>query len=131
MNRFFASLAINSAAILIASAGACIMLFFLLFAAYLALSEEMAPWAAALVTAGGALLFSILVIVIARMISKSGPSEAERKRQRSAAELGELLGKTGHAFVAANSPSLLVGLVATGFALGFSPKLRKLLMKLL
>ena len=131
MNRFFASLAINSAAILIAAFGACVMLFFLLFAVYLALSEEMAPWAAALVTAGAALVFSILVVVIARAISKSGPSEQERKRQRSAAELGELLGKSAHTFVAANSPSLLLGLLAAGFALGFSPKLRKLLMKLL
>jgi membrane protein implicated in regulation of membrane protease activity len=131
MNRFFASLAINSVAILIATAGACIMLFFLLFAAYLALCEAMAPWAAALVTAGAALVFSILVVVIARLISKHGPSEQERKRQRSAAELGELLGKSAHTFVAANSPGLLGGLLAIGFALGFSPKLRKLFMKLL
>ena len=131
MNRFFANLAINSVAILIAAVGACIMLFFLLFAVYLALSDVMAPWAAALVVAGGALIFSILVIVIARAISKRGPSEQERKRHRSAAELGELLGKGAHTFVAANSPGLLGGLLAFGFALGFSPKLRKLLMKLL
>ncbi len=131
MNRFFASLAINSVAILIATAGACIMLFFLLFAAYLGLCEVMAPWAAALVTAAAALVFSILVVVIARMISKSGPSDQERKRQRSAAELGELLGRGAHSFVSANSPSLLGGLLAVGFVLGFSPKLRKLFMKLL
>jgi len=131
MNRFLANLAINSAAILIASAGACIMLFFLLFAAYLALCEEMAPWAAALITAGGALLFSILTLVIARLASKAGPTLQERKRQRSAAELGELLGKSAHTFVAANSPTLLAGLLTAGFALGFSPKLRKLLMKLI
>ena len=60
-----------SVAILIASAGACVMLFFLLFAAYLALCDQMAPWAAALVTAGAALVFSILVIVVARLISRA------------------------------------------------------------
>ncbi|MBV9993251.1 MAG: hypothetical protein JOZ72_18410 [Alphaproteobacteria bacterium] len=131
MHRFLTSLAINSVAILIATAGACIMLFFLVFAAYLALSETMAPWAAALVTAGAALVFSILVLIVARALSKRGPSEQDRKRQRSAADLGELLGKSAHGFVRANSPGLLGGLLAVGFALGFSPKLRKLLMKLL
>ena len=34
-------------------------------------------------------------------------------------------------FLNANSPTLLAVLTALGFALGFSPKLRKLLMKLL
>lgn len=131
MHRFLASLAINSVAILIAVFGACVMLVFLLLAAYLALSDVMAPWAAALVVAGGALVFSILVLIVARAISKRGPSEQERKRQRSAADLGELLGRSAHGFVKANSPGLLGGLLAVGFALGFSPKLRKLLMKLL
>lgn len=131
MHRFLTSLAINSVAILIAIFGACVMLIFLLLAAYLALSEVMAPWAAALVVAGGALVFSILVLIVARAISRRGPSEQERKRQRNAAELGELLGRSAHGFVKANSPGLLGGLLAVGFALGFSPKLRKLLMKLL
>jgi len=131
MNRLFARLAINSAAILIAAAGGCVMLVFLVVAFYLFLATMMAAWLAALATAGAALVFSLLILLIARMATRSRTTPAERARHKSAAELGELLGRNAHNFVASNSPSLLIALLGVGFALGLSPKLRKLLMKLL
>lgn len=132
MNRFLSRLAINSAAILIASAGACVMMVFLIIAFYLYLATMLEPYQAALASAGAALLFSLVVLLIARLITRRRKLTAqERARHRNAAELGELLGSGAHGFLAGNSLSLLGMLAGLGFALGFSPKLRKILMKLL
>jgi membrane protein implicated in regulation of membrane protease activity len=131
MNRFLSRLAINSAAILIASAGGCVAMVFLFIAAYIGLSTVMAPWLAALVIAGAALVFVLLVLLIARAITRKVVPSAAKARHRSTAELGELLGRQAHDFVAGNSPMMLGGLLVVGFAMGFSPRLRKLLMKLL
>lgn len=132
MNRFLSRLAINSAAILIASAGACVMMVFLIIAFYLYLATMMEPYQAALASAGAALLFSLLVLLVAWLATRKARLTAqERARHRNAAELGELLGRSAHGFLAGNSLSLLATLAGLGFALGFSPRLRKLLMKLL
>ncbi len=131
MDRFLGRLAINSAAILIASAGFCVALTFLIIALYLGLAEMMAPWIAALLTALAAMIFALLVLLIGRMASRSTITAAEKARHRSTAELGELFGRQAHVFLNTNSPMLLAILTAIGFALGFSPRLRKLLMKLL
>lgn len=131
MGRFLSRLAVNSAAILIASAGGCVMLVFLIVAFYLFLATMMAPWLAALATAGAALLFSLFVILIARLITRSTMPRSANARHRSAAELGELLGRQAHTFLAGNSLGMLALLLGVGFAMGFSPRLRKLLMKLL
>jgi len=131
MGRFFSRLAINSAAILIASAGGCVALVFLIVAFYLALAGVMAPWLAALATAGAALLFSLLVVLIARLITRRTIPSGVRNRHRAAADLGELLGRQAHDFILGNSLSMVGILLALGFAMGFSPRLRKMLMKLL
>jgi|SRR6185437_3671090 len=131
MNRFLSRLAISSAAILIAAAGGCVALIFLIIALYLGLASLMAPWLAALATAGTALLFSLLVLLLAKLITRRAVPPAHRNRQRSAADLGELLGRQAHDFVAGNSLPMLGILIATGFAMGFSPRLRKFLLKLL
>lgn len=131
MDRFLGRLAINSAAILIASAGFCVALTFLIIALYLGLAEMMAPWIAALLTALAAAFLGVLALWIGRLASRSTVTAAEKARHRSTAELGELFGRQAHVFLNTNSPALLAGLTAVGFALGFSPKLRKLLMKLL
>jgi membrane protein implicated in regulation of membrane protease activity len=131
MNRFLSRLAISSAAILIAAAGGCVALVFLIIALYLGLASVMAPWLAALATAGAALLFSLLVLLIAKLITRRTIAPAHRNRQRSTADLGELLGRQAHDFVAGNSLPMLGILIATGFAMGFSPRLRKFLLKLL
>jgi len=131
MDRFLGRLAINSAAILIASAGFCVALTFLIIALYLGLAEMMAPWMAALLTALAAAVLGVLALWIGRLASRSTVTAAEKARHRSTAELGELFGRQAHVFLNTNSPLLLTGLTAVGFALGFSPRLRKLLMKLL
>lgn len=131
MGRFFSRLAVNSAAILIASAGGCVTLVFLLVAFYLFLSTLMAAWLAALATAGAALVFSLLVLLIARAITRKTIPPSARTRARSAADLGELLGRQAHDVLRGNSLGMLGLLLGVGFAMGFSPRLRKILMKLL
>ena len=64
MDRFLGRLAINSAAILIASAGFCVALTFLIIALYLGLAEMMAPWIAALLTALAAAFLGVLALWI-------------------------------------------------------------------
>lgn len=131
MNRFLTRLAISSAAILIASAGGCVMLVFLIIAFYLFLSTMMVAWLAALATAGAALVFSLLVLLIGRLLTRKTVPPAARNRHRSAADLGEVLGRQAHDFLAGNSLGMLGVLLAAGFAMGFSPRLRKILMKIL
>ncbi|MBV8978253.1 MAG: hypothetical protein JO261_02980 [Alphaproteobacteria bacterium] len=131
MERLLARLAINSAAIALAIMGGCVVLVFLVIAFYLGMTELMAPWLAALTTAGAALVLSVLVVVIARLIARKAVPSAERARHRSAADLGETVGRQAHLLLSANSPLLMLGLTVLGFVLGFSPRLRRILMKLL
>lgn len=131
MNRFLARLAINSAAILIASAAGCVAMVFVIVAVYLGFTEILPPWGAALSTAGVALLFAVLVLLIGRMMSRSTVPPGARNRHRSAAELGELMGRQAHELLAGNSLGVLGLLLGVGFAMGFSPRLRKFLMKIL
>jgi len=130
MDRFFARLAINSAAIALALLAGCVALVFLVIAFYFGMTEMMQPWAAALTTAGASILLAILVLLVARGIASSVPAR-ERERHRSAADLGEAVGRQAHMFLSANSPMLMLGLTVLGFALGFSPRLRKILMRML
>jgi chromate transport protein ChrA len=130
LERFLGRLAINSAAILIACAGFCVAVVFLLIALYLGLAQMMEPWMAALFTALAAVIFALIVLLVGRLLSRHVIPAKDKQRHRSTAELGELFGRQAHTFLNANSPSLLGVLLAFGFAMGFSPKLRKLLMRL-
>jgi len=131
MGRFLTRLAISSAALIIASAGAAVALVFVIVAFYLLLASLMAPWLAALATAGVAVLFSVLVLIIARMATVAAAPPSTRARMSAAAEMGEFLGQQARNFANANSGVTLIALVIAGFAIGLSPKLRAFLLKLL
>lgn len=131
MSRFLTRIAISSAALLIASAGGAVALVFLIIAFYLFLAGLMAPWLAALATAAAAILFSVLVLVIARMATRTVAPPSARARMSAAAEMGEFVGRQARNFANANSGATLVGLLIAGIAVGISPRLRAFLMKLL
>jgi hypothetical protein len=134
ISRLLTRLAIGAAAILIAAVGAIVAVTFVIVAMYELLATVMAPWLAALATAGIALLFSVLVLVLARVamrfISPPAP-KAARSGLGFTAEIGSLLGKEARQFVEGNTLSTLGILAVVGFALGISPRLRKLIWKLL
>jgi len=138
ISRLLTRLAIGAAAILIAAAGGIVAVTFLIIAMYQLLETVMEPWLAALATAGLAILFSVLVLVLARiamrMMAPPPPKTAARPGLGGlgfTAEIGTLLGKEARDFVENNSMSTLGILAVAGFALGVSPKLRRLIWKLL
>ncbi len=134
ISRLLTRLAIGAAAILIAAAGGIVAVTFLIIAMYELLETVMQPWLAALATAGLAVLFAVLVLVLARVAMRTmapAPPKAARSGIGFTAEIGTMLGKEARDFVENNSMSTLGILAVAGFALGVSPKLRKLIWKLL
>jgi hypothetical protein len=141
INRLLTRLAIGAAAILIAAAGGIVAVTFLIIAMYELLETVMEPWIAALATAGIAVLFCVLVLLLARIAMRTMAPAPPKTAARSnlgglggmgfTSEIGTLLGKEARDFVQNNSMSTLGILVVAGFALGVSPKLRKLIWKLL
>jgi hypothetical protein len=100
---------------------------------YELLETVMQPWLAALTTAGVAILFSVLVLVIAQIVLRVAVPKAplSHKAPLNATEFGALLGKEARAFVESNSWATLGLVAALGFLLAFSPRLRKIVWKLL
>jgi hypothetical protein len=134
ISRLLTRLAIGAAAILIAAAGGIVAVTFLIIAMYELLETVMAPWLAALSTAGIAILFSVLVLVLARVAMKvaaPSPPKTAHSGLGLTAELGAILGKEARDFVENNSLSTIGILAVVGFALGISPKLRRAIWKLL
>jgi hypothetical protein len=135
ISRLLTRLAIGAAAILIATVGVIVAVTFIIIAMYELLETVMAPWIAALSTSGIAILFSVLVLVLARIAMRFVSPPAPRATARSGlgltAEIGTMLGKEARDFVENNSLSTLGILAVVGFALGVSPRLRKTLWKFL
>ena len=138
ISRLLTRLAIGAAAILIAAAGGIVAVTFLIIAMYELLETVMEPWLAALATSGLAILFAVLVLLLARVAMRTMAPTPPKAAARSGlggmgftAEIGTLLGKEARDFVENNSMATLGVLAVAGFALGVSPKLRKLLWKLL
>ncbi|HVU21787.1 MAG TPA: hypothetical protein VHE09_13730 [Rhizomicrobium sp.] len=133
ISRILMRLAIGAGAAMIAIAGGMVAITFVIIAIYELLETAMQPWMAALCTAGLAILVSAIVIVIARVVTKVAfPKHPQPvKYPLNGTELGILLGKEARAFVENNSWAT-IGLVAVfGFLLAFSPRLRRLVWKLL
>ncbi|MEI9932186.1 MAG: hypothetical protein WDM89_16995 [Rhizomicrobium sp.] len=126
-------LAIGAGAAMIAIAGGMVAITFVIIAIYELLETMMAPWLAALSTAGLAIVVSAIVIVLARLVMKVAfpKRPAPIKPPLNASEFGILLGKEARAFVENNSWATLGLMAVLGFLLAFSPRLRKLIWKLL
>src|SRR6185312_1380299 len=138
INRLLTRLAIGAAAILIAAAGGIVAVTFFIIAMDQLLETVMEPWLAALATAGLAILFSVLVLVLARIAMRTMAPAPPKSAARSSlgglgftSEIGTLLGKEARDFVQNNSLSTLGILAAAGFAFAVSPRLRALIWKLL
>jgi hypothetical protein len=134
ISRFLTRLAIGAAAILIAAAGGIVAITFVIIAMYELLETVMEPWLAALATAGIAILFSVLVLVLARVAMRVAARPAPKAARSSlglVAEIGSILGKDARDFVENNTLSTLGILAVVGFALGISPRLRKLFWTIL
>ena len=106
-----------------------IMLVYGTLAVYLGLSDLLPPALAALSTAGAAILLLLIILLILK-----GAGAAARNRRPRGGSMLEMMFNAGKQ-MGSNSrggPAMtLIGLFAIGFALGASPKLRSLLLKLI
>jgi hypothetical protein len=129
MERIFIRLAITIAALLTAAFVVVIALGFLGLACYLALLERLTPPMAALATAGAALLLAVLIFLIGRAIGALVKPRAARRGAGGglAGELGTFLGAEFGTRLTARPYQTLIALLVSGFALGASPNLRRLL----
>lgn len=120
-------------AVLLACAVGLTAAFGLLVAAdYFAFEIILPPVFAALAAAGTALLFCILAIIVGKLVLDSLRKRARRRMQsRVAAAIGELFGgDIGN--LADRHPTRALGLaLAAGFAVGFSPTVRRALFAFL
>ncbi len=120
-------------AVVLACATGLTAAFGLLVAAdYFAFAIILPPVFAALAAAGTALLFCVLAIVIGKLVLGRLRKRARRRLQsRVAAALGELFG-SDIGGLADRHPARALGLaLAAGFAVGFSPSVRRVLFAFL
>ncbi len=106
---------------------------FLLAALYLALRTAMEPVFACLVTAGVLLLIVAIVLVLSGRAAVS-PSAAAPARPTAdpvlaAMRAGEQLAGTTQRWLSEHRLQTLIGLFACGFAIGFSSRLRRGLLR--
>jgi hypothetical protein len=140
IDQFLARLATTIASFFVATLVATAALGFLCGAAYLALLDLVSPPLAALATGLGALVLAVLIVQIARLWSRGKGASGRRRRARSergegsaeetAAEIGGILGAQLAALTRSHTRSTLAVSLLAGFAVGASPRLRKVLLDL-
>ncbi|HEX4080436.1 MAG TPA: hypothetical protein VHX61_16360 [Rhizomicrobium sp.] len=116
-------------AVILACATGLTACFGLLVAAdYFAYTNILPPVYAALAAAGTALLFCLVALIVGKIILSGMKRRARRSIQaRVAATIGEIFGKE-LGDLADQYPTRVLGIaLAAGFALGFSPTLRRAL----
>jgi hypothetical protein len=122
-------IAIMVAAVFVASFGIVAALIFLGTALYFAYAQILSPPLAALSAAGTALLFSIVILLIGRLVAnRFKASKARRKAlgqsTAAAADIGDMVGRQAFDFLQNNKKSALLGSLLAGFAFGASPGFR-------
>lgn len=127
-----ARIAIMVAAVFVASFGIVAALIYLGVALDLMYAQWMSPPLAALSSAGTALLFSIVIIMVGRMLANRLKVNREKRKAfqastASAADMGDALGRQLFELMQGNQKSALVGSLMAGFAFGASPRFRSLL----
>jgi len=116
----------------IAALMAAIAVVFLCIGFYLLLQDYVSPAAAAFITAAIALVFILVVLLLAKLVSAASGLKSRRRIERgaaSAAEIGNLVGRRVGAVTGGNAPIALAVSLGAGFLLGVSPRLRSLLLK--
>lgn len=122
-------LVLGAIAALFAAVLLTVMLVFASIAVYDAFTDMLAPWAAALATAGAAIVALIVILLLLKMV---GAMAKGRRPPRGEFPFDLVRQVTQGRTRGPNSSALGVfGLFALGFALGASPRLRSMLLRLL
>lgn len=107
-----------------------IAIVFASMATYFALLQRLTPTMAALATAGIALVFLLVVMLLVRLIAAIAGSRAPDP-QRDAAFLGNLVGRRMEDWHKRNSVFAVMAALSAGFVVGMSPRLRAILLDIL
>ena len=135
MRRFFARLTIWIALVVAAIFTALIALGYFILALYLLLAEYLVPPVAAvlsgIIVLMAALVFGLIASTMFNGLARNGRDSTMGAAQ-SAADIGSLFGDKVQGFLGHENraASFITALIA-GFAVGFSPKLRAILWRIL
>lgn len=140
IDQFLKRLATTIASLLAATILVLAALGFLGYAAYLALLSAVSPPLAALITGIGAVVLAGLIVMVGSSLFR-GRRERPRPRDsgaggedaagRMAGELGGVLAAQLGTLTRSHSGPVLAASLAAGFAVGASPRLRKVLLDLM
>jgi hypothetical protein len=131
IKRFLFRLAFAAMALLAAAAGFVLALIFLFVAAYNALLLVLPPWGAALVLAGVAALVGLILIAVARRMSRFSRPRHRGKYSETESLLSSLLGDNARGLAENNALATALVAVIAGVASGMSPRLREIILKFL
>jgi hypothetical protein len=120
-------LAIAAVSLLIAGVGLIAAIVFFCIAVYCEFLTFIDPPMAALATAGAALLFSIIVILLGQLLM----GRSRRWSRDPTVEMGRKLGEQARTLLSSNKRATFFALLAAGFVVGASPRLRKILRALI
>ncbi|HEY8698244.1 MAG TPA: hypothetical protein VIM02_11540 [Rhizomicrobium sp.] len=107
-----------------------VAIVFASMAVYFALLGRLTPTMAALATAGLALAFLFVVVLLARLVAAIAGSRRPDP-QRDAAFLGNLVGRRMEDWHQRNSLFAVMAALSAGFVVGMSPRLRGILLDIL
>lgn len=133
LRRLLFRLIIAAVAFVVALSGFALAIAFLFVAAYDALALVVPPWGAALIIAGAAILFSIVMLLLARKSFRLAPPKKKRTRETEGLEsiFASLLGDNARSFAEKNAFMASAVALLAGFVSGLSPRLRELVLKFL
>ena len=134
MRRFFARLTIWIALVVAAIFTALIALGYFILALYLLLAEYLVPPAAAvlsgIIVLMAALVFGLIASTMFSGLARNGRDSTLGAAQ-TAADIGSLFGDKVQGFAHENRGASFITALIAGFAVGFSPRLRAILWRIL
>jgi hypothetical protein len=142
IDQFLKRLATTIASLLAATILVLAALGFLGYAAYLALLGAVSPPLAALITGVGAVVLAGLIVIVGSSLFRGGRAKPRRRDKgadgegadaagRMAGELGGVLAAQLGTLTRSHSGPVLAASLAAGFAVGASPRLRKVMLDLM
>lgn len=137
MRKFGFNLIVGMAALLLAIMGVFAAVGFACLSLYLYFITLTTPPLAALLTAIAALVFALVVALAAKAITGRPARRGEADERdvftglEEAISLGKKLGFESRTFMTTNLSKAAIAVFGLGFAMGLSPRLRKLITDLL
>lgn len=131
MSNWPARVAVIAAGFLIALIGGGAVAVFLCIALYAGLSRLIGPIWAALAAAGVVLLITVLMLLLFGVAARGVTEKEDEDENQVGSEIGRLIGSNAQGLLSQNPQHAVLLAIFAGFFVGFSPKLRNLLMRLL